>query len=61
MGRMDQLQPPISTLSEARRTNFKSESDTAEPKLYFKAKKAEKFYWPFERASKNLKRHFMVS
>ena len=61
MGRMDQLQPQISTLSEAERTNFKIVSDKAEPKLYFKAKKAENFYWPFERASKNLKSHFMVS
>ena len=56
MGQMDQLQPPISTLSQARRTNFRTVSDTAELKLYFKAKKAENFFWPFERASNTLKK-----
>ena len=61
MFRMDQLQPQISTLYEARRTNFKSVSDTAEPKLYFKQIKNVKISWPFSGASKNLKSDFLMS
>ena len=43
MGRVDQLQPPISTLLEAERPNFKNVSDRAEPGKHFKRKKSRIF------------------
>ena len=61
MGQMDQLQPSISTLSEVERTKFENVSYRTEPELSFEARKTENFYHVFERASKNLKSHFMVS
>ena len=58
---MDQLQPLISTLLEVERTKFENVSHRTEPELSFEARKTEKIYHVFERASKNLKSHFMVS
>ena len=61
MGQMDQLQPSISTLFGVERTKFKNLAYGTEPELSFEARKTEKIYHVFERASKNLKSHFMVS
>ena len=61
MGQMDQLQPSISTLFEVERTEFEYVSRRTEAELSFGARKTETFYHVFERASKNLKSHFMLS